>query len=57
MNIYLESNFVLELALLQEQSASCEQILQEVLEELGGYNCKLFSRFDSGCQYILDRLG
>lgn len=27
MNIYLESNFVLELALLQEQSASCEQIL------------------------------
>ena len=30
---------------------------QDVLEELGGYNCKLFSRFDSGCQYILDRLG
>ena len=27
MNIYLESNFVLELALLQEQSASCERIL------------------------------
>ena len=30
---------------------------QDVLEELGGYNCKLFPRFDSGCQYILDRLG
>ena len=27
MNVYVESNFVLELALLQEQSASCEQLL------------------------------
>lgn len=27
MNIYVESNFVLELALLQEQHASCEEIL------------------------------
>ncbi len=27
MNVYVESNFVLELALLQEQSASCEDIL------------------------------
>ena len=27
MNVYVESNFVLELALLQEQSASCEEIL------------------------------
>ena len=30
---------------------------QDVREELGGYNCKLFPRFDSGRQYILDRLG
>ena len=30
---------------------------QDVLEKLGGYNCKLFPRFGSGCQYILDRLG
>ena len=30
---------------------------QDVLEELGGYNCKLFPRFDSGCRYILDSLG
>lgn len=28
MNVYVESNFVLELALLQEQHASCEDILQ-----------------------------
>lgn len=27
MNVYVESNFVLELALLQEQSKSCEEIL------------------------------
>ena len=27
MNVYVESNFVLELALLQEQSASCEELL------------------------------
>ena len=27
MNVYVESNFVLELALLQEQSGSCEEIL------------------------------
>ena len=27
MNVYIESNFVLELALLQEQSRSCEEIL------------------------------
>ena len=26
MNIYVESNFVLELALLQEQYASCEDV-------------------------------
>lgn len=28
MNVYVESNFVLELALLQEQQASCEEILR-----------------------------
>ena len=28
MIVYVESNFVLELALLQEESASCEAILQ-----------------------------
>ena len=28
MNVYVESNFVLELALLQEQHASCEEILR-----------------------------
>lgn len=28
MNIYVESNFVLELSLLQEQEASCEELLQ-----------------------------
>lgn len=28
MNVYVESNFVLELALLQEQSDSCERILE-----------------------------
>ena len=28
MNIYIESNFVLELALVQEQEASCENLLQ-----------------------------
>lgn len=28
MNVYVETNFVLELALEQEQWASCEQILQ-----------------------------
>ncbi|AFY91210.1 hypothetical protein Chro_5873 (plasmid) [Chroococcidiopsis thermalis PCC 7203] len=28
MNIYVETNFVLELTFEQEQSASCEQILQ-----------------------------
>ena len=33
MNIYVESNFVLELALLQEQNASCEKILR--LSEAG----------------------
>ena len=27
MNVYVESNFVLELALLQEQSASCEELV------------------------------
>lgn len=27
MNIYVESNFVLELALVQEQHASCEEIV------------------------------
>ena len=34
MNVYVESNFVLELALLQEQSNSCEDILS--LAESGG---------------------
>ncbi len=33
MNVYVESNFVLELALLQEQHASCEEILR--LSEAG----------------------
>jgi PIN domain len=33
VNIYVESNFVLELALLQEQHASCEDILR--LSEAG----------------------
>jgi predicted nucleic acid-binding protein len=33
VNVYLESNFVLELALLQEQHASCEDILR--LSEAG----------------------
>ena len=28
MNVYVESNFVLELALVQEQSASCMEILR-----------------------------
>lgn len=28
MNVYIESNFVLELAFLQEQSTSCEEILR-----------------------------
>jgi hypothetical protein len=28
VNVYVESNFVLELALLQEQHASCEDILR-----------------------------
>lgn len=28
MNVYIESNFVLELAFLQEQSSSCEEILR-----------------------------
>ena len=30
---------------------------QDILEELGDYDCKLFPRFDSGCRYILDSLG
>jgi predicted nucleic acid-binding protein len=34
VNVYVESNFVLELALLQEQQASCEGILR--LSEEGG---------------------
>ena len=34
MNVYVESNFVLELALLQEQHASCEALLR--LCEEGG---------------------
>lgn len=34
MNIYVESNFVLELALVQEQQASCEEIVR--LCEAGG---------------------
>lgn len=33
MNIYVESNFVLELALLQEQSGSCSNILQLCRQE------------------------
>jgi len=33
VNVYVESNFVLELALLQEQHASCEEILR--LREAG----------------------
>lgn len=33
MNVYVESNFVLELALLQEQHASCEEVLR--LSEIG----------------------
>ena len=28
MNVYVESNFILELALLQEQSASCERLVE-----------------------------
>ena len=28
MNVYVESNFVLELALIQEQYAGCEEILR-----------------------------
>lgn len=36
MIVYVESNFVLELALLQEESASCEAILQ--LAESGAIN-------------------
>lgn len=36
MNVYVESNFVLELALAQEQQASCEEIVQ--LSEAGRMN-------------------
>ena len=33
MDVYVESNFVLEIALLQEQHASCEKIIQLAEEE------------------------
>ena len=33
MNVYVESNFVLELALLQEQRESCESILSQCEED------------------------
>ena len=62
MNVYVESNFVLELALLQEQSASGEAINYKdfgdphIVEQLDGHNCKFFPRFDSGHQFILNAL-
>ena len=41
MKVYIESNFVLELALLQEQNESCENILSlgEILLRLNTKNC------------------
>jgi hypothetical protein len=34
MNVYVESNFVLEQALEQEQCESCEELIQESLRQV-----------------------
>ena len=65
MNVYVESNFVLELALIQEQSASCCFLNrnskdfddQNIVDELAGYNCQLLFQFDAGYSFINAALG
>jgi len=63
MNVYVESNFVLEQALEQEQCESCflnrntrdfdDPNVREMLDEFG---CKFFGRSDDGLHYIEARL-
>ncbi|MBD2313891.1 hypothetical protein H6G20_19670 [Desertifilum sp. FACHB-1129] len=62
MNVYVESNFVLELALMQEQYESCSQLDSKdfsnptIIDELNSYNCRLLFRFDDGLGYIQSQI-
>jgi hypothetical protein len=56
VNIYVETNFVLELVFEQEQ-CSCEPILElceqhDAKTALAQYNCPIIPRFDSGYNFI-----
>ncbi len=70
MNVYAETNFVLETALLQEQYKDCENpaiacFLNKnskdfddpyITEPLEQYRCKMISRFDQGYQFIVNKI-
>ncbi|WYD79329.1 MAG: hypothetical protein V8K32_08395 [Candidatus Electrothrix gigas] len=51
MNVYAETNFVLEMALRQEQGRDCEAIAA-----LCRGRCRMLSRFDHGYQFIVNKL-
>ena len=57
MNIYVESNFVLELALLQEQSTSCSTVLSHLEQARASRSCFLNRNSrDFGDQTVVEQL-
>jgi hypothetical protein len=67
VKIYVETNFVMELVLDQEQSGSCEQILvlcaqgrrnfrdfdtPDIMAALRSLNCRMIPRFDQGVRFV-----
>jgi hypothetical protein len=59
MIVYVESNFILEIARRQSQAESAERILQlkdfkdpGIISELNSYNCRYEQSFGKGLNYI-----
>ena len=56
MIVYVESNFVLELALLQAECDACDRKPDKVAE-LKARGCRLIYAFQDGLQFIESQLG
>jgi hypothetical protein len=58
VNIFVETNFVIEVALDQQEVAACEALLLLAAEDrIRLFNCKYFSSFATAVQYITHALG